>query len=107
MANEVQYLTIGSNTYSVGGLLVTINITTAGINVIYTADKTAQEIYDAISNGITPMIHEGYNYYPITTVYRFTNGIKFKEQDSGYWLQADSMSAYPTYTASGGGGNND
>ena len=105
MANEVQYLTIGSNTYSVGGLLVTINITTAGINVIYTADKTAQEIYDAILNGITPMIQEGEYYYPITTVHLLTNGIAFKAQDSGYLLQADSMSAYPTYTRSGGGGN--
>jgi len=87
-----------------GGLLVTINITAAGVNVIYTADKTAQEIYDAISNGITPMIHEVDSYYPIT-MKRLTNGIMFKEQGYGYWLIADSMSAYPTYTASGGGGN--
>lgn len=104
MANEVRYLTIGSNTYSVGGMLVTINIITNGSTVLYTADKTAQEIYDAVSNGITPMIHEDSYYYPITTVRCLTNGIAF-EALSGYLLQADSMSAYPTYTRSGGGGN--
>lgn len=110
MVNEVRYLTIGSNTYSVGGsgggsasgLLVTINITTNGNTVIYTADKTAQEIYDAVSNGITPMIYLDNHYYP-AAVHLFTNGLSISGQDLGYWLKTSSMSAYPTYTKSGGG----
>ena len=96
-------LTVGGGG-SASGLLVTINITTNGSTVIYTADKTAQEIYDAVSNGITPMIYIDNHYYP-ATVYLFTNGLSIKGQDSGYWLEAYSMSAYPTYTKSGGGSN--
>lgn len=87
---------------SASGLLVTI---TANANSA-TADKTAQEIYDAVTAGIQPVIKYSDNYYPPKLIY--TNGSRLSlscpSVVSGD-LIANSMSDYPSY--SGGGGSND
>lgn len=87
---------------SASGLLVTITVYANSA----TADKTAQEIYDAVTAGIQPVIKYSDNYYPPKFIY--TNGSRLTlscpSAVSGD-LVANSMSDYPSY--SGGGGGND
>lgn len=108
MANEVQNLVVNGTTYPIGGggLLVTITLTTSGSTDTYTADKTAQEIYDALEAGTQPVIKYGAYYYPLT--YIKTNGSSYLQLRCtsviNHTLEATSMSAYPSYSGGGGSG---
>ena len=86
---------------SASGLLVTITVNAN----FATADKTAQEIYDAVTAGIQPVIKYSDNYYPPQYIY--TNGSRltlYCPSAVAGTLVANSMSDYPSY--SGGGGDN-
>ena len=89
---------------SASGLLVTI---TSNGNT-HTANKTAQEIYNAVTAGIQPVINYYNNYYPVEHIY--TNGSRLElfspSAISGAVLVANSMSDYPSYSGGGGGGDN-
>lgn len=107
MANEVRNLVVNGTTYPVGGFLVTITVI-AGATTTYTADKTAQEIYDALEAGSMPVIKSGESYYPMKFVYSTGNSLSLHYTDSSstsILLYASSMSGYPSYSKSGGGSN--
>lgn len=120
MANEVQYLTIGSNTYSVGGsgggssgLVLNIIHETGGTT--YTLDKTVSEIVEALNSGIFPVsviTGDGgtKSYYPLKNVSLIPSSWHIEIASTAYSdvhdvFMATGANAYPSFTRSSGGGN--
>lgn len=106
MANEVRNLVVNGTTYPVGGLLVTLTATTSGSTTTTTMDKTAQEIKDALDAGIMPVfyISSSRQYWPMAYA-NYSSG-NYKVILGSITYSASSASGYPSYSYSGGGGDN-
>lgn len=96
-----------AETSSLGGALVTI---TANGNT-QTLNKTGAELYVMLSSGINPVFTDGAGsfYQTISSAYTGTSGdwistITLSGSTKEYF--APSANAYPSYTQSGGGGDN-
>lgn len=122
MANEVRYLTIGSNTYSVGGsgggssgLALNVIKEQGEGTITYRLDKTVSEIVEALNSGISPVFvitsDGNTGYYPLKNVDLIPSSWHIAISctafsDAHDVFQATGANAYPSFTRSGGGGNN-